>query len=441
MGKTLKSAPQIRGMIEPTKTIESINASSFSKNIKSMMLPESEQAYRLPDDNVAASALFEGLEIFTLETTPAFDFAGVGNRSAVYSEGISIINPTIYNGIYLSKSTTTAISQYQTFQSIDFVQSGAKDTLVTFTGANVALIPRELTPGVQAFEYPCILGDNIVFNTNVTLGMKTYTSTGTLVDDTTIFIGNSTFVLTGACQFVRIALLANTPFDNSTFATFYNNTRAMTLPAGGTTFQAKSFDALVSMSETFKARCTALSVLTTYQGSDLNNGGQISAARLPMGAGISDAALGDVYDYLASLPAYAGDYALKEGAYTWWLPDSISEYDFKPYRETTLYDCSSLVTAVSRKIADDGETIRIRIAAHFETLTRSQQYHTEVTNYNPMLPEMIALAKTLPAVTCNPEHVGFFTRMWRKFKDAVSNPSNWIKAAEVGLPYLASIIA
>lgn len=440
MGKTLKSAPQIKGMIDPMKTMESINAGAFSKNIKSMMLPESEIAYRLPDDNVAASALFEGLEIFTLETTPAFDLSSPGNRSTVYSEGISIINPTIYNGIYLSKSTTTALIPYQTFQSVDFIQSGAKDTLLTFIGANVALMPRELTPGVQGFEYPSALGDTFSFNTNVTLSMKTYTSAGILVDDTVIFIGNSNFVLTGACQFVRISLISNTPFDNSTYVTFFN-TAAVNLPAGGTTFQTKSFDALVSMSETYKARCTALSVLTTYQGSDLNNGGQISSARLPTGAGISDAPLGDVYDYLASLPAYAGDYALKEGSYVWWLPDSLAEYDFKPYRETNLFNSSSLVTAVSRKIADDGETIRIRIAGHFETLTRSQQYHTEVTSYNPMLPEMIALAKTLPAVTCNPEHVGFFTRMWRKFKDAVSNPSNWIKAAEVGLPYLASIIA
>jgi hypothetical protein len=208
-----------------------------------------------------------------------------------------------------------------------------------------------------------------------------------------------------------------------------------------TMYDVKDVDQLSDMPLTFQERPSALSLLATYMGSTLSNGGNIALARLPMGANLASAPLGDYYAYIASLPVYAGDFALKDGGYAWWCPDSEQEYFFRPYGYRACDDLrasSSLVVTMRRD--EPQQTVRLRVDLHVETQTRSALFTSLVSDYSAAFPKALQLAKTLPAVSTNEEHKGIFSKLWSGIKGWVSKPQNWLNLLQKGIQVLPSLL-
>jgi hypothetical protein len=180
------------------------------------------------------------------------------------------------------------------------------------------------------------------------------------------------------------------------------------------------------LTETESERTTALTALLTYMGSTLADGGQIAGARLGMGISPLRADEGDTYSHLASLPFYNADYALRDGAYAWWLPDSIQEYFYAPYlknRTDTLETTSFLHFAILRD--DPSQAVRLRVVQNFEMLTRSRLFTAESGPNNPSYATIAAAMKIIPAVTINSKHKGILGRALARMSAWINKPQNW----------------
>lgn len=145
-------------------------------------------------------------------------------------------------------------------------------------------------------------------------------------------------------------------------------------------------------------RVTALSMLASYSGSTLDNGGTIAAARVRRGFRYD---ADSEYSALTKLQDHAYRGTLKEGAYVWWLPYDFSELDPRP---PVVYD----------------EGTEIHMAGHFDNADASLQLTVTMTVefYSPLqiFEHEVGPALTddfvrgyhaldaVPAATCNPKH-------------------------------------
>jgi hypothetical protein len=213
-----------------------------------------------------------------------------------------------------------------------------------------------------------------------------------------------------------------------------NNSYGITIPArSACAFAVVDAPEMDVLSETLSERTSALTGLLTYMGSTLQDGGQVSAARLGMGLSPLRAPIGDVYRYLASLPYYNDDYALREGIYSWWLPDSIQEHFYVPYRaprSDNLEFNAVLQFAVHRDNPNQG--IRLKVVQNLEVITRSRLYTSVSGANNPAYSSVVGLIKTIPAVTINKKHIGILGRALGGIKSWLSKPANWRKLIRGG---------
>jgi hypothetical protein len=208
----------------------------------------------------------------------------------------------------------------------------------------------------------------------------------------------------------------------------------MILPArSACAFRIRDTPDINQLADTESERTTALSGLCTYMGSHLQDGGVISGARLGMGLTPMNAPDGDVYGYLAQLPLYNDDFALKVGCYSWWLPDSIQEYFYVPYRtpRSDFVGTTSLLCFAMHR-DDPTQGVRLRMQHCLEVITRSRLYASLPAPVNPTYDMLVGLIKTLPAVTVNDKHPGILARALRAIKNVVASPANWLKVIKGG---------
>jgi hypothetical protein len=209
----------------------------------------------------------------------------------------------------------------------------------------------------------------------------------------------------------------------------------------GVEFPARSATAFVlidapemgDLAATDAERTTALTALVTYMGSDLENGGQISAARLAMAYSPLRSIGGDVYGTLAAYPFYNDNFPLKDGIYVWWLPDSIQEYFYTPYRRARsdfLATNSVLQVACLRDNAN--QALRLEIIQNLEVLTRSRLYASKSGPINPAYSAVIGVVKRVPAVTINQRHKSILGKAFSAAKGWLTNPTNFRKLIKVG---------
>jgi hypothetical protein len=212
-----------------------------------------------------------------------------------------------------------------------------------------------------------------------------------------------------------------------------NSAAASLLARSATAFAVKSAPELDQLNETLTERQTALSGLITYVGSTLQDGGQVAAARLGLGLSPMEAPDGDVFTYLASLPFYNNDYALREGIYGWWLPDSLQEHFYRPYRKprADILEEDSLLHFAMRR-DNPNQDVRLKSIHCVEVVTRSRLYASKPGPTNPSYEVMISALKHAPAITINSKHKGILARAWGAIKKWVSHPANWFKLLKVG---------
>jgi hypothetical protein len=220
-----------------------------------------------------------------------------------------------------------------------------------------------------------------------------------------------------------------------------DNGFGVTLPArSACAFMVVDAPEMDVLSETLSERTSALTGLLTYMGSTLQDGGQIAAARLGMGLSPLRSPLGDVYRYLASLPFYNDDYALREGIYSWWLPDSIQEHFYVPYRAPRSDDLefnAALQYAVLRD--NPNQAVRLKVVQNLEVITRSRLYTSVSGPNNPAYSSVIGAIKALPAVTVNKRHIGILGRALGMVKGWLSRPANWRKLIKGGAGLISKL--
>lgn len=191
-----------------------------------------------------------------------------------------------------------------------------------------------------------------------------------------------------------------------------------------TVLNPKDLDAL---DKTSQERTTALSVLCSYAGTDFANGGLITAARLPMGMSLELAERGDYFSFIASLPLYSDDFPLKKGVYCYWMPDSITEFFFSPYKHpksNRLDEVSLLVINMTRD--DPTQEVRAQFVVGIEALSRSNLYNAQVGPVNPLFSKILQFGKLIPAVTENQVHKRILGGLFNKAKTFVTKPQNWL---------------
>jgi hypothetical protein len=442
-------------------------------SIAAMINPEDHEPVRLPDDQVANSAKFKAPVIIDLPSAGEWNPAtGESTNPAADGQGETVValmpgtKASIWHTAGTLQVITTTIGGRQ-FNLAPVLQSfggavGSHYLSNPIRDGAFGVIPRLDNTGRAVYE---VIVDNggagiemsldiyaLNPNSEKTVGqvtIETKLNAGApFVPVTFDFKGTSSIVVpilgVGSISFAVSIATDQTDTSNWVFgiSSVYDpitmpghpNVR---LPANScTNFVVRDYDRIADLDLTSVERTTALSGLITYMGSNLKNGGLIAAARLPMGESIVAAPNGDFFGHLAQLPTYVGDFPLRQGAYTWWLPDDPQEFFMRPHaaaRSDDMRTNSSLWFVAKRDERD--QVLRLRAVMHLETLTRSVQYTSEVHYPNPLWPTLLAMAKTLPAVTENNFH-DWLSKAWHKFTGFVKNPKTWSTVAKAVMPAL-----
>ena len=434
--------------------------------VGTMLLPETSEPRRVPDEVVATTAIFKAPQIVEdLPVTGSWNSANCSTNGVdTAGESTVMVFPgtlgTIWHspansfiaaagvGISFRASIVTGRSQ-----SDDDAGAPVRWMSHGLRHADYGFLPRFRDSGSMHIEVLRAGGDMIV-------GVKTdpsYTRVGTLRFQYNI---GGTFtnldVPIGIVAGVGSVTLTTIPPLIESFAIGLLNTEGLPQDLefslhdlGGwtvsqnsaTMYDIKAVDQLADMPLTFQERPSAMSLLATYMGSTLANGGNIALARLPMGSSLSSAPSGDYYSYIAALPVYAGDFALKDGGYAWWCPDSEQEYFFHPYGESASDDIrarSSLVCTMRRD--EPSQTVRLRVDLHVETQTRSALFTSLVSDASSSFSKALQIAKTIPAVSINDTHRGFFGKIWDGVKNWAKNPTNWLNLVKKGVTALPALL-
>ena len=445
--------------------------------MKTMMLPELHEPMRVPDEVVATSALFKSPQV--IENLP---YCGRWNASSAKTdevlpgqpgESTVVTVPSVFGAVWHTLGEEVEILPVvgqvlipSLVENVTMTTAGGTKYIGhALRNDTLGVIPRLSSNGQPTYE---ITFDSTGAATQLAMSLNSPSRRGTAATVSMSFryrlagapsftvvnrnvvtkdgYGYEVFDLAAVNVVEAFRVTVDDSADDWRFSFGSNVDAAVPTPIirleqyGSCTYRIRNVDQLVGLNLTNSIRPAALSGLVTWMGSTLENGGNIAVARLPAGQCISLAPSGDYYGFLSQLPVYAGDYPLKEGSYAWWCPDSEQEYFFQPYgdyRGDVLREVQTLVFSMRRD--EVNQTVRFRLDANFEALTRSVQYVTEVGPTSPEFPRMLAIAKTMPAVSINEKHEGIFKRLFSRAKSWLSNPTNWQKLLRVGTKFLTGL--
>lgn len=155
-------------------------------------------------------------------------------------------------------------------------------------------------------------------------------------------------------------------------------------------------------------RVTALSLLATYSGNFLNNGGVIAAARTQPKYSYNDVP----YSALTKLQDHKYQGPIVDGAYCWWMPYSYEEMD---YRTDVLAPADATQLRVAGEFADDNGALVITVCAVVEFYSPLQIFSHEPGPFSSdEYLELLHALDKIPAATCNPGHRELFSAIWDK---------------------------
>lgn len=172
-------------------------------------------------------------------------------------------------------------------------------------------------------------------------------------------------------------------------------------------------------------RTVSMSVWQEYQGSDLNNGGLISA--LSYGGGTSPFDNG-LYDYpgVSETPgSYAGP--LKTGSYGIWVP--VNDYDmlFRRLDDPSRWQLPYIVSAGTTATPTQLQSIRLRIVANHELVSTSQFYNYDFSPVSIAYIEHASRSlRNFPLVMENPLHVQAIKDALKRALDVGSKVASWV---------------
>jgi hypothetical protein len=171
-----------------------------------------------------------------------------------------------------------------------------------------------------------------------------------------------------------------------------------------------------------RVRPVAMSVLATYTGPTLTNGGNVAIAYLPGQTALDsffsqdNASLGSMMDWQA-VSRVPGSYngPLATGAYAFWVPEQVLDIQFRNWIDSSLYTYPSIVVsgvwAPGAAISANTTIGRLMACFTFEYTTASQlpevQLYVGVTTELEMV---IAYLGMIPKCMANGEHKGFMEK-------------------------------
>jgi hypothetical protein len=203
------------------------------------------------------------------------------------------------------------------------------------------------------------------------------------------------------------------------------------------------YDELLDLDNTSDIRCGALSLLATFMGSSLENGGLIAGARIPRGVRVWDlSTTTDFYTAMTRLTRDSKDFPLKKGCYTWWLPAESQDKDFTHASERRqIYDETTLWMTMVRD--DPLQTVRIKAVQVVEFLTSLPTYSIATSISDVHLSDQLSLASAkLPAVTENDLHDWLKSTAGKAFKALnreLRSPAFWESLASKVIPLMTGL--
>jgi len=152
----------------------------------------------------------------------------------------------------------------------------------------------------------------------------------------------------------------------------------------------------------------ALSILATYSGDFLNNGGVIVGARTQPRYSTNDVP----YNAITKLQDHKYQGAMVEGVHGWWLPYSYEEMD---YRIDLLGNSEATALRVAGQFANANGALVITLNAVVEFYSPLQIFgHSPGPFSSDEYLELLHTMDRLPAFTCNPNHREIFGQLWDK---------------------------
>lgn len=185
-----------------------------------------------------------------------------------------------------------------------------------------------------------------------------------------------------------------------------------------------------------KLRPVGMSVLATYTGPTLLDGGNIASCFLPAGASDSQFFTSNPTGTTGSLANWENIAGLKggttfpitKGIYSWWSPTSLSDYDMHTVSESTTHSYPNIVVSgqsVPGNTApvDGASYIRIIVTTVYEVTTDStflpsRHQKGSQAEMDRVLNHLVGV----PHVMENPTHVSFGQKILNAFKSA----GNWV---------------
>lgn len=189
----------------------------------------------------------------------------------------------------------------------------------------------------------------------------------------------------------------------------------------------------------------AQSLLVSWRGSTLTNGGLIAGSRISsstngIGSKVSNATNVNTtggnyyYSWLSSLQNNTYNGALKHGNYNWYLGDDESDYFYKDVEDQSV-DTPFLISAFQTAQATAENTTRIKIVTHLQFKSNSNVYSQAPSALYPdihMLPHILSL---INSSYTNDEHKGGIKENLKKVGKAVGralvNPKTYHTIAEI----------
>lgn len=140
-------------------------------------------------------------------------------------------------------------------------------------------------------------------------------------------------------------------------------------------------DTIFDSSEEFIV--SAQSLLLTYEGSDLQNGGQLAICRLPAGSWVgknSGIICDNYYDYISNLSRNSYNGPTKTGGYTFYLGQDERSYFYRPINAIT-FDDKPYIVAEWTSTGAPTQPIRIQVTTICQFTTNNNIYDQQPSDY------------------------------------------------------------
>jgi hypothetical protein len=188
---------------------------------------------------------------------------------------------------------------------------------------------------------------------------------------------------------------------------------------------------ITSVIETsYAVRPVAGSLLGTFEGATISDGGRCATARVPKMASYTIGATGNMYNVISSFPVENYNGPVKKGCYSWWCPDDPFEFTFKPHGNQSCYAAAGSKLVSSIELDDKTQSFRFEFCFMFEVLSRSSLYVYGFGGSHPAFWQMMqAMRVHIPVAMENNTHRSWLSRVWNNFKKWISKPSNIAKTA------------